>query len=559
MMRRCVFVVPVLLLGLASCGSETTSEPQESAPTGVIVSSPIPRALLPDGDGLPGSVVFVSATPQALPGGINTLVVGEDGPSVSTTLQDGGFDPLVVDGDAGDDVTVSTTYAGGETTADTVVVEARRAPRVVRALPSPHQSDVPLNAVIRVVFSVPVNLESARGAIRLTDGSGQVVPGTVEASGLVSVDYVVTAGTLAPGASYRLTVGKDVQDIAGRPLEADFATDFRTGVGAPPSEPPTLSLIVPASVEVTAAGETQAEISIARGGSFSGPVVLSGTGEAGVDIRFASGIDAGATSTTVLLSAAATAGPGTRYLLVEARGDGPRPVRTVKRIPVVVAPATGWFTIEVDQEPLTVVAGGPATTSMIAINRTGTFTGPVDLSRISDYMTAWTLGGLPSSVTATISPDPATGPSALLTFSATAETPNGGYPLELLADGSNVADTSVRIWIIVTGGSTGRLSVDPEVVTVTAGGPGAATVLNCIPCNERGLLGLRLVALAPEGIMVSLPTYERSPVTMAVQAGAGVVPGTYYVRINGSNTRILEDARPRPANAFLRVVVVAPS
>ncbi len=105
-----------------------------------------------------------------------------------------------------------------------------RPPRVVRTSPAPHRTDVPLNVVIRVVFSSPVELESARRAIRLTT-AGVAVPGTVEAVGttVVAVDFVTTAGVLAPETDYRLDVTADVRDVLGRALAAPVSVEFRTG------------------------------------------------------------------------------------------------------------------------------------------------------------------------------------------------------------------------------------------------------------------------------------------------------------------------------------------
>ena len=102
-------------LALIACGSEKAAGP--SAPSGpeIIVSAPIPRASLPGGAGQSGSVVFVSAMPQAVSGAAHASVSGEDGLPATTSVRDGGFDPVAVAAASGDVVSLSLTDSGGAT------------------------------------------------------------------------------------------------------------------------------------------------------------------------------------------------------------------------------------------------------------------------------------------------------------------------------------------------------------------------------------------------------------------------------------------------------------
>ena len=296
-------VSPFVALALLGCGSEKVAAPQGSVDAEFIVSAAIPRASLPDGADSSGSVVFVSAMPQSAAGAVEARVQGPNGQSVTTTLVDGGFDPVAIEATTGDVVTVTLTDGNGATVSQELEVQRRRPPRVVRTSPAPNQTDVPLNAVIRVVFSAPMNLESAREGIRLTTGSGDVVPGEVEGARGVAVEYVVTDGRLAAETTYRLDVTTGVRDLLGQALAEAVSVEFRTGTT---EEGPRRALdlvIAPARMNLVRGGSGQAEIKIARGESFAGAVSLTASSPAGVQVTFSTNlIDADATSSTVYVS-----------------------------------------------------------------------------------------------------------------------------------------------------------------------------------------------------------------------------------------------------------------
>jgi hypothetical protein len=220
-----------MALSLTACGTEHGAGPSTSAEAEIIVSAPIPRATLPGGAGLSGSVVFVSATPEAATGAAYALVSRADGQSAAASVRDGGFDPIAIAAASGEVVELALTDSAGATTAVDLTVRAGRPPRVVRMSPAQRRTDVPLNTVIRVVFSAPVQLESARSGIVLTTGAGVLVPGTVEAVGesAIAVDFVTAAGVLEPETSYRLEVTVDVRDVLGQALAEPASVEFRTG------------------------------------------------------------------------------------------------------------------------------------------------------------------------------------------------------------------------------------------------------------------------------------------------------------------------------------------
>lgn len=641
--------VALVAIGLLACGPDKAAEPSVSADPAIIVSAPMPRASLPGDASSSGSVVFVSALPQALPGAVQALVRGADGQSVTAGIVDGGFDPVLVPASSGDVVTVILTDGSGATRAQELAVRSRRPPRVVRTNPAPHRTDVPLNSVIRVVFSAPVDLESVRTAMMLTTASGAVVPGTVQAAGVVAVEYVITAGTLAPETTYRLEVTTGARDLLGQALAEPVSVEFRTGttvqeptlppraielqvaptridllprasgqaeitiargegigavslsasspagvqvtlstsrldtsattatvkvvvdsavavgtkdvvisavgdgpgavtvnktlavrVGAPPG---TVALsISPARIIVLQGGSGQVQVTIVRGGSFTGAVALGvdpDPNDPGVDVgvMVPDGIDPGSTTATASINAGVTAAPGPRTVQIRASGEGV--VTATAALNIEVVAPSGSLSIP-SPNPVFVAVGIPSVAT-ITLNRTAPFTGPVELTVIWQRR--------PAGVTATISPSSATGGTATLSISAEPGTVNGYYQLRIHGTGTDIVGASTLVEGMVTGGSPGiALTFDPAVITVKAGGPAETSRVRLSGRATRFSM-----SPPPPGFTASF-----SGGTLTVQAEATVAPGTYFFRATG---RVLTAF---PDNwigfpALLQVVVVAPT
>ena len=374
--------VALIAIALLACGPDKAVEPSVSPEPAIIVSAPIPRASLPGGTDSSGSVVFVSAMPQALPGAVQALIRGADGQSVTAGIVDGGFDPVAVGAASGEVVTVTLTDGSGATRSEELAVRTRRPPRVIRTSPAPRRTDVPLNVVVRVVFSAPVDLESARAGILLTTGEGVLVPGTVEAAGVAAVDYVVTAGTLAPETTYRLEVTTGVRDLLGQPLAEPVSFEFRTGtttVEEPPLAPSALELeVAPARIILVQGGRGQADIKIARGEAFSGAVSLSASSSAGVTVTFsATLIDSGSNTATASVAVDATVTTGIKTIVISAVGDGMRAATAQATLTIVVT--AGSVSLTIAPTRIDLVQGGHAAQVEATITRGGSFTGPVRL------------------------------------------------------------------------------------------------------------------------------------------------------------------------------------
>ena len=225
---------PALLLLLAACGKE----PAEPASSGD--PAPLPLAAIASlASAAPvGPTTYVSLPPGTVPHGATVSIVNlSGGAAVTASLVDGGVDPVSVAAADGDSLRIQATDSAGTTYADVEEVRARR-PRVVRTVPAVHKTDVPLNVRIKVVFSEPVTLPSAVGAVRLYNG-GSPIPGTITlVEGTPTTIEFAPATDLAATTDYVLQVDATVTDLDGVQLAQSQSLPFRTtGVagGRPPS------------------------------------------------------------------------------------------------------------------------------------------------------------------------------------------------------------------------------------------------------------------------------------------------------------------------------------
>lgn len=210
---------------------------QSPLPQGLVVSDPqTPRASLGSAAqrapraATATTVAYVSLPPGTVAdGGLATIQDPTTGSQVVTAMSDGGFDPVPIIANDGDNVVVVVERTGGGTLTLQMTVALARPPVVVRTDPPPKKRDVPLNASVHVVFSEPVTSGSLNG-IRLQRG-GFTVAGRVRASvdGL-SADFLPDA-QLAPNADYALVIPTSVTDASGDHLSQNFVATFTTGTG----------------------------------------------------------------------------------------------------------------------------------------------------------------------------------------------------------------------------------------------------------------------------------------------------------------------------------------
>jgi hypothetical protein len=233
------------LLLAGSCGDDIQG-PSDEGPDGgplaeslssLIVSNPVASSALvaasPTFGGFTSSaeVVFVSLPPGSVPDGETTVIEkrGTEG-QAKIPMTDGGFDPVPVAATAGDTLDVRIELAsGGAPLLLWMVVPPDIPPVIVRTDPPPKKRDVPLNAVMRVVFSEPID------AATLTDSSVQLlldgapVAGALEfGDGLNQTLTFTPDEPLVPEAEYTLLVAAQIRDLDGDPLAETYAATFTT-------------------------------------------------------------------------------------------------------------------------------------------------------------------------------------------------------------------------------------------------------------------------------------------------------------------------------------------
>ncbi|HUF27866.1 MAG TPA: Ig-like domain-containing protein [Gemmatimonadaceae bacterium] len=173
-------------------------------------------------------VVYVSLPAGTIPdGGLATIRNSRTGGDVPAAMAAGGFDPVTVEGRPGELLNLEVLMVGGGNRSYLLKVPAARRPIVVRTNPVPRKRDVPLNALIKVVFSEPIDLATLAG-IQLW-GAGKQVGGqvTLSADGLRAVFR--PAQLLAPNADHVLIIPSEVADLSGDRLESSASVEFTTG------------------------------------------------------------------------------------------------------------------------------------------------------------------------------------------------------------------------------------------------------------------------------------------------------------------------------------------
>lgn len=240
--------VATALVTFSACSSDSASSGPEEPPSlpmsPAVVSAPesgAAGALRGIRGGLltPG-VAYVSMQPGSDSLGVVALIRnGPLGVPVVVPMVDGGFDPVVVGASPGDTLQVSIQRTTGAVVVGYSVVPVRSRPVVVRTSPPRRKTDIPLNSIVRVVFSQPIDSLTLPAALRLRlDGAtvpGAVVP-TVSGSVVLEAAFV-PASLLEPSSEYELEVSTVVKSTGGDPLATAVVVTFTTRASGGPLPP----------------------------------------------------------------------------------------------------------------------------------------------------------------------------------------------------------------------------------------------------------------------------------------------------------------------------------
>lgn len=222
------WLAPGLLVVLACRDSGPSVTGPGDAPipsSGLVVSEPVVW-------GTADNVSYVSLLPGSVPGGTEAAVRNLAGGTVLITpMQSGGFDPVAIPALSGDTVEIEVATALDGPVLLRAPVE-RKPPRVVRTSPPIGKVDVPLNALIIVIFSEPMDSLTIRPDVIQVLRNGQPVPGTVSLQANGWEARFVPAAPLAPNTAYHLVVSTDAADLAGDGLTQQAEVPFTTGTQA---------------------------------------------------------------------------------------------------------------------------------------------------------------------------------------------------------------------------------------------------------------------------------------------------------------------------------------
>jgi len=251
----------VALVGLALACSDATMQPDPGKPlppTPFVVSNPVPD-LAPSLSEHPAShpaalatfgssVIYISLPPGAIPGATGASIHDRRaGSSANVVVVNGGFDPVAVGAAVGDTIEVVVLGAVAPSLSYLIVVSEKTRPTVVRTSPPSHKRDVPLNTIILVVFSEPMDSASLTSAVTLTDGglpiSGKVVisPNSGE---ILDATFVPDA-PLAPLTTYQLQIAGTARDRDGDPITIPVQADFTTSALSADVSPPVITILSP--------------------------------------------------------------------------------------------------------------------------------------------------------------------------------------------------------------------------------------------------------------------------------------------------------------------------
>jgi Bacterial Ig-like domain len=175
-------------------------------------------------------VVYVSLSPGALPTGAQAVITNQaTGWYVTTALMDGGFDPVPLAASIGDTLAIDITSAASTVLAHVrLAVSPVRPLKVVRTSPPSGGRDVPLNAIMVIVFSEPIAPTTVdTTTVALTTGTTRVRGKVALSSDGLRVSFTPDS-LLVPNRSYVLSLGSGITSAAGLALVAPVQSSFTT-------------------------------------------------------------------------------------------------------------------------------------------------------------------------------------------------------------------------------------------------------------------------------------------------------------------------------------------
>ena len=335
---------------------------------------------------------------------------------------------------------------------------------------------------------------------------------TLSASGLpsgvtanFSPNPASSSSTLTLTASATATTGAATVTVTG--TSGSLTQTVAINLTVTPAPGFTLSAS-PSTLSVTQGSSGTSTIMVTDIGGFAGSVSLAASGlPSGVTASFNPSSTSSTSTLTLTASASATTGPAT----VTVTGTSGTLTNTTTLSLTVNAPFQS-FSLSASPNAVTIVEGVGSGTSTITITPNYGFSGNVTL----------TTSKLPTGVTASFSPNPATS-SSVLTLTAGSTTPTGTTTLTITGtSGTLSASTTITLTVNPLGNFT--LTASPETLTVFLGNSGTSRItINPTNTFDQSVT-LRASGL-PTGVTASFspdPATSTSTLTLAVSDSAKI-------------------------------------
>jgi hypothetical protein len=315
--------------------------------------------------------------------------------------------------------------------------------------------------------------------------------------------------TLTLTASSTAAVGSYTLTITGTSGSLTQTTTLGLGVFAP-----SFTLNATPSVALGQGSSGTASLYISSQYGFSGNVNLSVSGlPAGVTASFSPNPTNNYSTLTFTASSAASVG-STTLTLTGVSGSETQTTTLTLSIFAPTFSLSGGYSVNMNE--------GTTTTQTIYVNDQYGFTGAVTLAA----------SGLPSGVTATISPNPTT-TSSIMTLTASSNAAQG--PANVTITGTSGATTASTSFQLTINTPTFALTAAPTRLSLMPGSS-ANSIVTLTPANGfSGAVALTASGL-PSGVTATFsPSSTSTDSIMTLTAGSSVSPGLSQVTITGTS------------------------